>query len=144
MPAPMIERAASCHCRALRLACRGEPRKVSMCHCHDCQRRSGSAFSVAVFYLREQIRIEGETSSFERDSASGHPVRFHFCPICGSNLFWEPARLPQIIGVALGGFADPGLAMPTQSVFTQERHHWVSFPTEIACFDALPERISAS
>ena len=140
MPALMTEHIASCHCGALRLICTGEPRKVSMCHCRDCQRRSGSAFSVAIFYLREQVRVEGETHCFERESASGHPVRFQFCPRCGSNLFWEPARLPQLIGVALGGFANPGFVAPTQSVFTGQRHHWVSLPPEMVCFDALPER----
>src|SRR3546814_5793244 len=36
-----MERDASCHCGKLILRCRGEPAKVSLCHCMDCQRRTG-------------------------------------------------------------------------------------------------------
>jgi hypothetical protein len=34
----MTIRTANCHCGALVLECEGEPLKVSMCHCLDCQR----------------------------------------------------------------------------------------------------------
>ena len=57
-------RVARCHCGAVEAACEGEPRKVSLCHCRDCQRRTGSAFSVAVFYPKEQVRPSGETRAF--------------------------------------------------------------------------------
>ncbi len=138
MLARMTERAATCHCRALRLACAGEPYKVSMCHCIDCQRRTGSAFSVAAFYPREAVRIEGATHSFERDSASGNRVRFHFCPDCGSNLFWESARMPHLIGVALGGFEDPGFPAPEQAVWARDRHAWVAVQGDIPHFEENP------
>jgi hypothetical protein len=47
----METRIASCHCRDVELKADGSPVKISMCHCLDCQRRTGSAFSVAVFAL---------------------------------------------------------------------------------------------
>ena len=76
----MEGRLASCRCQKLRLRCDGQPSKVSMCHCLDCQRRTGSAFSVAVFYDRSNVRIEqGETKAFARHSSSNFPVTFHFC-----------------------------------------------------------------
>ncbi len=122
-------RTASCHCGDLVLTCAGEPRKVSMCHCLDCQRRTGSAFSVAVFYARDQITIErGTPARFERPSASGFPVAFHFCTRCGSNLFWHPARMPDLAGVAIGAFADPDFPMPEQSVWTGDKHSWFDLP----------------
>ena len=59
-----------------------------MCHCLECQRRTGSAFSVAVFYERGRVRVErGVSAVFERGSASGFPVSFHFCGRCGSNVY---------------------------------------------------------
>jgi hypothetical protein len=137
----MTRRAAECHCGQLRLSCEGEPRKISMCHCLDCQRRTGSAFSVAVFYDRDKVQIEaGKSETYQRDSASGHAVRFHFCGNCGSNLFWEPERLPDLIGVAIGGFADPGFAAPEQSVWTRDRHEWLSRLDGIPAHDVNPVR----
>lgn len=112
-----------------------------MCHCLDCQRRTGSAFSVAVFYDRSMVSIvHGTTSSFERGSASGFPVTFHFCGRCGSNVYWEPKRLPELIGVALGAFADPKFRQPDQSVWTEHKHAWLILPGEIPAFEVNPPR----
>ncbi len=134
----MTVRIASCHCGALEVACDGEPRKVSLCHCEQCQRRTGSAFSVAVFYRREQVTVRGEATSYARPSASGYAVDFHFCPACGSNLFWYPARMPALVGVALGGFADRDFAMPEQAVWAGEGHRWVRLPDHVVSFDENP------
>ena len=134
----MTARAAACHCGAVTLACEGEPRKVSMCHCLDCQRRTGSPFSVAVFYARERVRVDGGTHRFTRDSASGFPVTFHFCPACGTNVFWEPARLPDLIGVAIGTFADPDFPPPEQSVWTRDKHRWLALPDGMSAHDSNP------
>lgn len=109
-----------------------------MCHCTDCQRRTGSMFSVAVFYPRDRVRIEGTPSRYTRDSASGFPVSFHFCPACGSNLFWEPARLPDLIGIAIGGFADPDFPPPQQSVWTRDKHRWLALPEDLPAFECNP------
>jgi hypothetical protein len=129
----MILRTARCHCGDLELACEGEPAKVSMCHCEDCQRRTGSAFSVAVFYARDKVRlVQGAARQFERPSASGFPVVFHFCPRCGANTHWAPARMPDRIGVALGAFADPSFPAPEQSVWTHDKHAWLTLPGGMA------------
>lgn len=134
----MTSRTARCHCGQLELACDGEPVKVSLCHCLDCQRRTGSLFGIAVFYERAQVHVQGVARSFERSSASGFPVTFHFCGDCGSNLFWEAARLPHLIGVAAGTFADPSLPCPEQSVWTKDKHAWVNLPEGMAIFDVSP------
>jgi hypothetical protein len=71
----MPSRTAACHCGRLSLTCEGEPKKVSMCHCLDCQRRTGSAFSVAAFYEREMVHIDhGTTHSVERGACRPHSV----------------------------------------------------------------------
>lgn len=110
-----------------------------MCHCLECQRRTGSAFSVAVFYERRSVRVErGTPDVFERGSASGFPVRFHFCRRCGSNVYWEPARMPDLVGVAVGAFGDASFPQPGQSVWTKDKHAWISLPEDIATFASNP------
>jgi hypothetical protein len=110
-----------------------------MCHCADCQRRTGSAFSVAVFFPRDAIRLEGEApGSFERPSASGYPVAFFFCRRCGSNVYWQPARMPDLVGVALGAFANLDIPPPVQSVWTKDMHGWLVLPDSIQRFDEAP------
>jgi hypothetical protein len=137
----MQTRTASCHCGQLRLSCEDPPRKISMCHCEDCKRRTGSAFSVAVFYARDKVRLmDGEARQWQRPSASGFPVTFHFCGTCGSNIYWEPQRMPDLVAVASGAFADPDFPAPAQSVRTVEKHHWVILPEDIVQFADYPPR----
>lgn len=134
-----MERRATCHCGALVIRCEGEPAKVSLCHCFDCQRRTGSLFSVAAFFPRPSlVREGGSANSFHRASASGFGVTFHFCPECGSSLWWEPERLPHLVGVAAGAFADPGFPMPEQAVWSDERHGWLELPPAIVAHARNP------
>lgn len=124
----MRDRTGSCACGQLRVACRGEPQKVSLCHCLDCQRRTGSTYGIAAFFPRERVRAEGRASRYERSSDGGHAITFHFCPDCGSTVFWEPERKPEAIAVAVGSFADPSFPAPTQTVWSERRHPWVVLP----------------
>jgi hypothetical protein len=109
-----------------------------MCHCAECQRRTGSVFSIAVFYERARVTSHGATGTFERPSASGFPVEFHFCRNCGSNVFWNPRRMPDLIAVAVGAFADPNFPAPEQSVWMKDKHSWVRIPDGIPSFATNP------
>ncbi len=140
MSRPVLERIASCACGALKVRCLGEPAKVSLCHCFACQRRTGSTHSIAVFYPREKVAVDGEARRYVRLSDSGFDVAFNFCPTCGSNVFWEPARLPDRIGVALGAFADPTFPKPTQQVYEDCRHPWLSLDIYAVSDDVGPDR----
>jgi hypothetical protein len=123
----MVTRIATCACGLLNLRCTGDPAKVSLCHCLDCQKRTGSTYGVAAFFRREDIELQGATRSYTRQSDSGHPVTFHFCPECGSTVFWLPHRKPEAVAVAVGSFADPAFPAPTQAVYTEHSHPWVAF-----------------
>ena len=123
-----MTRIATCACGNLRVTCASEPAKVSLCHCLACQRRTGSTYGIAAFFKRQDVRVDGPSKSYERQSDRGFPVRLHFCPDCGSTVFWEPQRKPDAIAVGVGSFADPTFPAPTQSVYGEHRHAWVSDP----------------
>jgi hypothetical protein len=84
-----MERTAQCHCGSLRIVATGDPERVYLCHCKACQRRTGTAFHFGATYPKEQVRLDGERKIYERDADSGNRIRFHFCPNCGSTLYWE-------------------------------------------------------
>jgi len=120
-----MTKTASCACGSLRVTCAAEPMLVAQCHCLACQRRTGSAYGLGAFFRREDVRVEGPSRRYERPSDSGHSVSFHFCPDCGSTVFWEPERRPDAIAVAVGAFADPAFPAPTRAVYTEHRYPWV-------------------
>jgi hypothetical protein len=123
-------RLAACVCGRLRVSCNREPVKISLCHCLECQRRTGRPYGIAAFFRRVDVEPNGQDQRFTRQSDSGYPVTFHFCPGCGSSVYWEPSRIPEMIAVAVGAFADPAFPPPSQSVYGEHRHPWVNSPTE--------------
>lgn len=124
-----VEREAACTCGQLRIRTTGAPSIVSSCHCLACQRRTGSLFGAQAFFPRAGIvATEGERSTFRRQAESGAWLAFHFCPRCGSTVFWENERLPDIVSVAVGAFADPHFPPPVRTVWTTTKHDWLTFP----------------
>jgi hypothetical protein len=121
----MVTRIATCACEQLRVTCVGDPIRISLCHCLDCQKRTGSTYGVAAFFSRTDVKANGVFQTFRRSSDSGFAVNFRFCPACGSTVFWEPERKPDSIAIAVGAFADPAFPAPSQSVYNERRHAWV-------------------
>jgi hypothetical protein len=128
----MVARTATCSCGQLAIKCEGEPASVSLCHCLECQRRTGGPFGIAAFFPRTAVTASGRATDYVRPSDSGFPVTFHFCPNCGSTVWWEPARKPDFVAVAPGAFADPTFPSPGQAVYDRHRHPWVNLS-----FDAV-------
>jgi hypothetical protein len=124
----MVTRVATCACGQLSARCSSEPVAVSLCHCLECQKRTGSTYGIAAFFARADVIISGEASDYARTSDNGYDVLHHFCPRCGSTVFWEPGRKPDVIAVAVGAFADPAFPAPSKSVYVKHRHGWVRTP----------------
>jgi hypothetical protein len=132
----MTTRNAACCCGQLQLIAEGEPVRISVCQCRQCQRRTGSAFGFSAHYPREQVtRIEGRSSRFVRAGDSGNTATFHFCPDCGTTVYWEPGAHPERITIAVGAFADPTHPAPRHSVYEAYKHSWVQMPEEIERLD---------
>ena len=116
---------ARCFCGQLSVECRGDPVRISVCHCHDCQRRSGSAFSAQIRFAIDAVQVTGESRSWTRIGDSGRRGTFHFCPDCGSTLFYDIEAMPGVRAIAMGGFAGTELPAPWFSVYENRRMPWV-------------------
>jgi hypothetical protein len=121
----MATRRAACSCGKLEIVCEGEPARISMCHCLECQRRTGAVFGNQAWFGRQQIiSILGNSTQFTRQSDAGRSVKFYFCPTCGSTVYWEAEAFPGMIAVAVGSFADPAFPAPKHSGWERRQHHW--------------------
>lgn len=122
----MITRRASCNCGQLSLTVAGEPARISMCHCLQCQRRTGAVLSNQARFRREQVtEIAGRVTEYTRSADSGNALTFRFCPVCGSTVYWEGEGFPGFVAIAIGTFADPDFPAPTLSIWETARHGWV-------------------
>jgi hypothetical protein len=126
----MTDRAASCRCGQLRVSVSGEAVRVSVCHCLNCKKRSGSAFAVQARWPRENVRIEGESKTFVKVADSGNKATFHFCPDCGSDVYYAidgkfDDKFNDLVAIPLGAFDDPYFLTPAFSVWESRKHDWV-------------------
>lgn len=124
----MIQRVASCSCGQLTAETTGEPLRVSICHCHACQRRTGSVFGVQARFPVERVTIRGRSARYMRPGDSGGRARFHFCPVCGATVHYQLEGLEDLVGIPIGAFADQSFPAPGISVFEECMHGWVVLP----------------
>jgi hypothetical protein len=133
----LLLREAACACGDLSVTLRGEPVLVSSCCCTRCQRRTGSFFGVTVYFQPGQMTARrGPFATFHRPDGS---TTFHFCPRCGSSLWWVPDEEDDVIGVAGGAFADASLPAPQRMVHTATRHPFVRAPDGLPQFEDGPD-----
>jgi hypothetical protein len=124
------ERTATCQCGQLQVVCTGEPVRISVCHCLDCQKRSGAPFAAQVRYPEDQVTITGLSHEWTRIADSGNAAEFHFCPSCGSTVWYRSHPHPDAIAVAIGAFADSAFPAPWFSVYEERKHAWVRIEGE--------------
>ncbi len=105
----MTIHAGGCLCGALRYETLADPLRVTLCHCRFCQRATGSAYMVEPIFRLQDLRItKGAPSIYElRSGGSGRTLRVHFCVVCGTKLYLDFDRFPNVCGVYAGTFDDP-------------------------------------
>ncbi len=124
---------ATCQCGALAATVAPDaPGTLVMCHCTDCQRRSGSPFGAIKYFATADVTITGEAREYTRPTDTGFTFTNGFCPACGSSVYARASRMPDLIGVMSGAFADPALGQPVRSVYEQGKHHWLVLPEDMA------------
>ena len=100
-----MERRASCNCGQVSVTTKGEPLRVSVCHCIACQKRTGSAFGVQARFALDHVNIRGETNIYQRTGESGNTTDYHFCPKCGATAYFILTQDPETIVIPVGNFA---------------------------------------
>ena len=143
-PGAIKTRTASCNCGQLRVTTKGpDPDRVVMCNCYLCQKQTGSPFSLQARFPNEQVKIEGKSKAWVFPIAGAKPTTYrtcagsdgigdsaadvvtsHFCPECGSTVYYFRKSDPARTGVRVGAFADPTFPPPMGSGFEEYKHPW--------------------
>ncbi len=120
----MTPRLAACSCGQLTANVCAAPLRVSVCHCLDCQRRTGSAFAAQARFATHSVHISGASTAYVRVGEEGCQTTFHFCPHCSAIVYYQREGDPDTI-IPVGAFADPNFPAPTRSVWEEDQHLWV-------------------
>jgi hypothetical protein len=132
----MLIRKAICCCGACAIQVKGDPVINAVCHCRNCQHRTGSAFGWSAYFPKD--RLVATLGAFRTYSVPadvpGRESRQErvFCGTCGTTLFWRSRDRQDLIGIAGGCFTDAPLPEPTISVENATRCAWVTLPQDWA------------
>ena len=110
-------RTGGCLCGAVRYSVRGEPAHVRRCHCANCRKESGSAFSVYAHWPVEAFELSGELSSYDGRG---------FCPRCGSRLLDTADPDDTHVEIRIGSLDEaPFELKPVDEIWVKRRESWL-------------------
>lgn len=118
-----------CACGAVGYAVTAAPLTVYLCHCHDCQTRTGTAFSMGLPVPRSGFAItQGVPERRERAANSGRVSLQHHCPQCLARTHAEAEATPQIVTVRAGTLDDTSWVKPVAQMWTESAQPWAVQP----------------
>lgn len=98
---------------------------VAICHCRNCQRQSGSAFSIVCVVTDQAYRQTGETAIFGDVGESGQTVSRHFCGNCGTPIVSIAEAILGLTLIKAGGLDQPGRWTPSVEAYCTTGLPWV-------------------
>lgn len=133
----------ACQCRAVRYEISQEPLTIYACHCTDCQRQSGSAFSLSMIVPREAVTIvAGQPKEWIRRTESGRLVSCLLCGDCGSRLYHNP-KTNEAITIVKSGTLDESRGLdPVGHIWTRSAQSWFPIPTDSIRYEVQPPSLS--
>ena len=114
-----------------------EPQSVYTCHYLDCQRLTGTAFSLGIVVPETGFRLTGiEPRRLQRTADSGRVNTRLVCPDCGSSICGMPRN--GVIRVRGGTLDDTSWLRPTRHIWTRRKQPWVVIPAGDEVFEGPP------
>jgi hypothetical protein len=128
----MTKHSASCRCGQLKATVTGDPVRVSVCHCLDCKKRTGSAFSAQARWPVDRFATEGGSKTWTHFADSGNRITHHFCPECGSTVHYViEGKFDGLVAIPLGAFDDPYFTSPKFSVWEERKNDWLEIVGDV-------------
>ncbi|HEX4109452.1 MAG TPA: GFA family protein [Solirubrobacteraceae bacterium] len=126
-----------CLCGSLTYTCDADPMMTAICHCLDCQRQSGAAYSVNVVVAEDEFHLSGDTAKTYKTTGveSGAERERVFCANCGSPIFTRLHDMPGVLAVKAGTLLDHTEVAPEAELWTKRAHAWLQNDEERGLFE---------
>lgn len=127
-----------CLCGAVRYECSADPFFMGNCHCHDCQKASGGAYSPEIGLPAPALKINGAVKYHDIKADSGNTLTRGFCQECGARLFGKTSAMPELVMITAGSLDDPSQYRPSMDIFTDSAQPWDHMDPALAKFPKMP------
>jgi hypothetical protein len=116
-----------CHCGHVSYEAEIDPKRVSICHCTDCQQLTGSPYRVTVICDSGNVRLTGAHPKVYAKVGDNGCTRFqHFCDECGSPLFTSGKGGPDDWGIRWGSIRQRGELKPARQIWCRSAAPWIN------------------
>ena len=126
-----------CGCGAVRYRLNDGPFIVHNCHCHLCQRQTGTGSAVNAFIESDRLDLlSGELAERDFKTGSGKTQIVVRCAECGSPVWSHYPRLGRkVAAVRVGTLDDPSATPPDVAIYVADKPEWAPLPDGIPAFD---------
>ncbi len=116
-----------CQCGAVRYRILGESLRITVCHCTECQRQSGSAFGMSLAVAETCFElVSGVLKTFTVTCDSGRLKTCSFCSDCGVRIYHQgPDRE---LSIKAGTLDDRIALQPEAHYWASRKQAWVLIP----------------
>jgi hypothetical protein len=132
----------SCLCGKITYSCDAEPVATAVCHCTDCQRQTGTSFSIIVGVPSDALHVEGDSlGSFTTvGTDTQREVARKFCRECGSPIVSVADAMPGMSFIKAGTLDDTSWLEPQMHVWSDSAQPWIPLDNHVG--PKLPRGVS--
>lgn len=128
-----------CRCGAVRFSiARDELPPVYACHCHICQRATGSAFSLQALVPEARLSVTGPILIREIVTEDRISVQ-RFCATCYARIYNTNTRRPGLAVVRAGALDRSEEIDCRAHIYTATRQQWFAIPDDTPSWDDAPD-----
>jgi hypothetical protein len=128
-----------CNCGSVTYKLKAESLLTYVCHCGNCQKRSGSAFGMGIVVPVDDLQVEGELRCWERVSDAGNRNPRYSCAVCGNVIYGLGAYTPGFAKLMPGTLKDTREIQPDVHVWVSRAQRWVNIPPDILQYREQPD-----
>lgn len=127
----------SCLCGIVSFAIQGEFDSFYVCHCHHCQKDTGSAHGANLFSHSAKLVWLSGSDKVTSYTLPDTRHRKSFCKLCGSAL--PNTKISGLLVVPAGCLDTEISILPTAQIFSSSKASWTVELESVAQFDGLPK-----
>ncbi|MFT4519171.1 MAG: hypothetical protein ACI9JM_001562 [Halioglobus sp.] len=109
------------------------------CHCHSCQKRTGSAFNLALIIPTDALKLSGDLTPWTRITEQGNRNTRYSCASCGNIIYGIGEDKPELAKLQAGTLEDTSEVEAEVHIWAKYKQPWVVLSEKTRPFETQPD-----
>lgn len=133
-----MNKIGGCHCGSLQYAIIGEPMTCYTCHCTDCQKATGSAFTISIILEAKNLTVTNGAMRTDSYQLNGNQLNRYSCKNCGNTIWLASPEHPEVFALRGGTLDDKKSINPIAHIWFQSALPWIQVSPEQTIYEKQP------